>query len=255
MPKKPALMGLLRLLPAVVVLVLWQFGVSYAPKLDFTMGSPIGIIQEIGVLIKAGTLFRDFGATLLETILGFLAGTVIGTVLGLLLWGTRTAYDLLRPYLLALGALPIIALGPMMIFWFGTGMLSKVILGFLATVVVAITQSYSGASEADADLLRMVQAFGGTRRQAFCKIVLPSAALWVVAGVRINVSMALLGAFVGEFIASRMGLGHLIITAEGLYNVNQIWVGVGGILLIACLFHLNALPLEAWANKRKPLND
>ena len=143
----------------------------------------------------------------------------------------------------------------MLIFWFGTGMLSKVVLGFLATVVVAITQAYTGACEADSNLLRMVQAFGGTRRQAFWKIVLPSAGLWVVAGVRINVSMALLGAFVGEFIASRMGLGHLIITAEGLYNVNQIWVGVGGILLVASLLHLSTLPLETWANRLKPTNN
>jgi NitT/TauT family transport system permease protein len=255
MVKHLAAIAALRLLPTIIVVVLWQVGVNHTPSLDFTMGSPAGIAREIGVLLKTGTLFRDFGVTLLETLLGFLAGTVVGTALGLLLWRAKTAYDLLRPYLLALGALPIIALGPMMIFWFGTGMLSKVILGFLATVVVAITQSYSGACEADTGLLRMVQAFGGTRRQAFWKIVLPSAALWVVAGVRINVSMALLGAFVGEFIASRMGLGHLIIAAEGLYNVNQIWVGVGGILLIAFLFHLNTVPLEAWANRLKPSND
>jgi NitT/TauT family transport system permease protein len=240
-----------RLIPAIAVLALWQLAVAQSPKLDFTIGSPGGIFREFRVLV-ATELLGHFSVTLAEALLGFLAGTTVGTTLGLFLWGMRRTYDVLRPYLFGLGALPIIALGPMMIFWFGTGILSKVVLGFLATVVVAITQSYTGAREADSDLLKMVQAFGGTRRQAFWKIVVPSAGLWVIAGVRINVSMALLGAFVGEFIASRAGLGHLIIAAEGLYNVNQIWVGVAGILLIAFVLHLATFPLEQWADKLKP---
>ncbi|MGH6810801.1 MAG: ABC transporter permease [Methylocella sp.] len=250
--KNLALINLLRLLPALALLTVWQLAANQWPNLDFTTGSPVGIARELRVLIGTETLFRDFGITLGEAVLGFLTGTVAGTALGLFLWSMRTAYDVLRPYLLALGALPIVALGPMMIFWFGTGMLSKVVLGFLATVVIAITQSYTGAHEADSDLLKMVQAFGGSCRQAFWKIVVPSAALWVVAGIRINVSMALLAAFVGEFIASRMGLGYLIITAEGLYNVNQIWCGIGGILLIAFLLHFSTFPLEQWASKLKP---
>jgi len=250
-----ALLNLLRLLPALALLTVWQVASNQWPNLDFTTGSPVGIAREFRVLIGTESFLRDVGITLAETVLGFLTGTIVGTALGLFLWGMRTTYAVLRPYLLALGALPIVALGPMMIFWFGTGMLSKVVLGFLATVVTAVTQSYMGAREADSDLLRMVQAFGGTRRQAFWKIVVPSAALWVVAGIRINVSMALLAAFVGEFIASRMGLGHLIIIAEGLYNVNQIWVGVGGILFIAFLLHLSTLPLETWASKLKPTNN
>src|ERR1041385_2784260 len=174
----------MRLLPGLALLIVWQLAVNQSPKLDFTIGSPSGIARELRILFEAQTLFRDFGVTLAEAILGFLAGTAVGTILGLLLWSMRTAYEVIRPYLIGLGALPIIALGPMMIFWFGTGMLSKIILGFLATVVIAVTQSYTGARETDSDLLKMVQAFGGTRRQAFWKIVLPSAALWVVSGVR-----------------------------------------------------------------------
>lgn len=250
--KDTLLINLFRLLPALVIIAFWQFVSMRWPHIDFTTGSPLGIMNEFVILLHGGVFFRDFGVTMLEAILGFLAGTAIGTVTGLFLWTVRTTYDVVRPYLLALGALPIVALGPMVIFWFGTGMLSKIVLGFLATVVIAITQSYAGACEADAELLKMAQVFGGTRRQVFWRIVLPSAALWVVAGVRINVSMALLGAFVGEFISSQVGLGNLIITAEGLYNVNQIWVGIVGILLIALLFHAATFPLEQWASKLKP---
>ena len=156
-----------------------------------------------------------------------------------------------RPYLVALGSVPVFALGPVLIFWFGTGIWSKVVLGFLSTFVIALTQAYTGATEADPNLLRLTKAFGGTRSQAFSKIIVPSATIWVLSGIRLNIGMALLGAFIGEFISSRMGLGHLIIIAEGLYNVNQIWVGVIGIMSIAIFFHSCTLPIERWASRWK----
>ena len=221
------------------------------PPYDFTAGSPLGIAREFQTLATSGNLARDFGVTALEALLGFAAGTIIGTSAGLAMWTSRTVFIISRPYLVALGAVPVFAFGPVLIFWFGTGIWSKVVLGFLSTFVVALVQAYTGATEADPNLLRLTQAFGGTRSQMFFKIVVPSATIWVLSGIRLNIGMALLGAFVAEFISSRMGLGHMIIIAEGLYNVNQIWVGVIGIMILAILFHSFTLPIERWANRWK----
>ena len=241
----------LQLLPAVVVLSVWQAIVSNTPRFDFTVGSPAGIVREFQVLVSAGNFWRDFGVTVLEAILGFLTGTIIGTLVGLAMWTSKSVFMVARPYLVALGSVPVFALGPVLIFWFGTGIWSKVVLGFLSTFVIALTQAYTGATEADPNLLRLTKAFGGTRSQAFSKIIVPSATIWVLSGIRLNIGMALLGAFIGEFISSRMGLGHLIIIAEGLYNVNQIWVGVIGIMSIAIFFHSCTLPIERWASRWK----
>jgi NitT/TauT family transport system permease protein len=237
--------------PAVLILAAWQAIVSARPNYDFTVGSPGGILREFRVLAAIGSLPRDISVTALEAVLGFAAGTALGTAIGLLMWTSRTVFIIARPYLVALGAVPVFALGPVLIFWFGTDIWSKVVLGFLSTFVVALVQAYTGAIEADPNLIRLTQAFGGTRSQAFFKIIIPSATIWVLSGVRLNIGMALLGSFIGEFISSRMGLGHLIITAEGLYNVNQIWVGVIGIMTIALLFHASTLPVERWANRWK----
>ena len=81
------------------------------------------------------------------------------------------------------------------------------------------------------------------------KVVGPTAIIWVLAGARINIGMALLGAFIGEFIGSSSGLGHLIIVAEGLFNVSQIWVGVFGIVIVALIFQALTLPVESWARR------
>ena len=240
---------ILQATPAVLILVVWQILVSAVPEYDFTVGSPYGIAQEFHTLAMEGNLARDMGVTTLEAVLGFLAGSTIGTAVGLALWGSKTVYEIARPYLIALGSVPVFALGPALIFWFGTGILSKVVLGFLVTFVIAVVQAHTGAMEADPNLLRLIQAFGGTRWQAFTKIIVPSASIWVLSGIRINIGMALLGAFVGEFISSTMGLGNMIILAEGLYNMNQIWVGVVCIVLIALFFNWCLWPIEKWAKR------
>lgn len=242
---------MLQAAPGILIIAAWQAFVWINPHYDFTIGSPVGIIREFRILVSVGNLPRDIGVTALEAILGFAAGSIVGTITGLVMWTSKTIFTISRPYLVALGAVPVFAFGPVLIFWFGTGIWSKVILGFLSTFVVALVQAYTGAIETDPNLLRLTRAFGGTRSQTFFKIIAPSATIWVLSGIRLNIGMALLAAFVGEFISSRMGLGHLIIIAEGLYNVNQIWVGVIGIILIALTFHSCTLPVEKWANRWK----
>lgn len=237
--------------PAVATVAIWQGVVTAFPSYDFYVGSPLGILRELQVLLGGGVLLHATGITALEAVLGFIGGTLLGTVAGLSLWASKAALMVARPYLVALGSVPVFALGPVLIFWFGTGIWSKIILGFLSTFVIAVVQAYTGASQADPNLLRLVKAFGGTRWQQFTKIIAPSATVWVLAGIRLNIGMALLGAFVGEFLSSQVGLGHLIIVAEGLYNVNQVWVGVLGIVSIAIVFHLGTFPIEQWANRWK----
>jgi NitT/TauT family transport system permease protein len=229
----------------------WQGAVQFSASGEFFFGSPAGIMREFQNLLLTGNLARHTSVTAVEAVIGFVLGVTLGSVIGLALWGSRTTYELLRPYLIVLGSVPVFALGPVLIFWFGTGIWSKIFLAFLATLVIAISQAYAGATEADHRLLQMVQAFGGSRTAAFRSVVVPSAMIWVLSSLRIGSGMALLGAFVGEFISSREGLGHMIIVAEGLYNMNQVWVGVICIALLALLFHSFAQPIERWATRWK----
>lgn len=238
---------ILRVIPAFLIIGFWQLIISAKPSLEFYLGSPFGIAKEMISLIKAETFQRDISITALEALLGFLTGTTVGTACGLALWFSKRIYSVTKPYITSLSSIPIFALGPILVFWFGTGMLSKIVLGFLSTFAIALAQAYSGASEADQNLQRLLKVFGAKRIQIFQKIIVPSATIWVLSGIRLNIGMGLLGAFIGEFIASNKGLGHLIILAEGLYNVNQIWVGVLGIMLIALTLSALTGPVEKWA--------
>jgi NitT/TauT family transport system permease protein len=241
----------LKMIPAVVVLFLWQSFVWLKPQNEFFIGSPRGILREFVPLALDGSLLRDMSVTAAEAILGFATGSIFGTALGLLLWFSNRLRAVARPYVGILGAIPVFALGPMVIFWFGTDMLSKVVLGFLSTFAIAASQAYAGGVEADPNLHKLLKAYGATRPQIFMKLIVPSSTIWVLAGLRLNIGMALLGAFVGEFIASRHGLGHLIIVAEGLYNINQLWVGVFAIVCLAMVFLAITTPVERWARRWK----
>ena len=239
----------LRITPGLAILVGWQVLISLKPSYEFYMGSPTGIARELLTSIRAGAFQRDVSITALETVSGFLIGSTMGTFCGLMLWYSNSAYNIARPYIVSLGSIPVFALGPILIFWFGTGLLSKIFLGLLSTFTIALVQAHTGASEADPNLQNLLRVFGATRTQIFFKVIAPAATIWVLAGVRINIGMALLGAFIGEFISSSGGLGYRIILAEGLYNVNGIWVGILGIVTIAIILSSLTSPIEEGAKR------
>jgi NitT/TauT family transport system permease protein len=230
------LISLYRALPLLAFLSFWELATHGNSTRTFFFGSP----EKIGAFLIAktldGSLARDVGVTFIEAALGFLLGNVVGTALGLGLWYSKLAFSIAKPYVIALGSAPIFALAPLLIVWFGTGMFSKVLIATLSTVFVALMQSYTGASEVSNDYLRLMQTFGATQGQTFRKIVAPSSIVWVMSAFRLNVGFAILGAFIGEFISSSAGLGHLILVASGLFDISLMLCGV--ILLTGLAFVL-----------------
>jgi NitT/TauT family transport system permease protein len=226
------------------LLIIWQIAVSGSSTSSFLYGSP----QKIGeVLIKDtanGVLVSNALITLSEMLLGFIIGNLLGLLVGLGLWYSKTAFSVAKPYIIVLGSIPIFALAPLLIIWFGTGMLSKVILVVLSTFILTAVQSYKGASEVDKDKLRMLKSFGAKKRQIFKLVVFPSSLSWVVSALKLNIGFALLGAFIGEFISSQAGLGHYIIVSSGLYDIPSVFAGVIVIALIALIFNFLIDALE-----------
>jgi NitT/TauT family transport system permease protein len=230
------LIGLYRALPLLAFLLFWGLATRGIPERVFFFGSPDKIAAYLVAKTLDGSLPRDVGVTFIEATLGFIFGNVIGTALGLGLWYSKLAFSIAKPYVIALGSAPVFALAPLLIVWFGTGMFSKILIATLSTVFVALMQSYTGASEVSNDYLRLMQTFGASQGQTFRKIVAPSSIVWVMSAFRLNVGFAILGAFIGEYISSSAGLGHLILVASGLFDISLMLCGV--ILLTGLAFVL-----------------
>lgn len=214
---------LLRCAPAILLLVAWEFAARGNHRFTFFFGAPSKIIGYFISRLADGSLLVDFGTTLGEVIVGFLIGNVVGTAIGLALWFSRTAFLVSRPYIIALGSAPLVAMAPLLIIWFGTGFFAKALIAAFSTLFVALLQAYSGASEVNREYLRLMQSFRATKIQTFRKVVAPAAIVWVMAAFRLNIGFAILGAFIGEFISSNRGLGHLIVVASGLFDISLVF--------------------------------
>ncbi|NIA14246.1 MAG: ABC transporter permease subunit [Nitrospiraceae bacterium] len=199
----------------------------------FFFGSPYSVGRYLVVKSIDGSYLVNLGVTLLETTAGFVIGNLVGSFLGLSFWYSPRLSQVSRPYIVALGSIPIFAVSPIVIIWFGIGLPSKIALAAISTMVVATVHAFEGASQTDPRLLELLHSMRASKFTAFRKVVVPSAITWLFAGYRMNVAFALLGAFIGEFISAEAGLGHMIIQAMGLFNIPLVLAGVVGLCVIS----------------------
>ena len=230
--------AILQALTVAAVFAAWQVAASAGWISEFLVGAPAGISRAfIGGLLD-GSLFYDTWITVYEAILGFLIGTVIGSAVGLSLWYSVFLARLTEPFIVALNSVPKIALAPIVILWFGTGLVSKVALAVSMTALVALIAAYQGAKDADRDLQSLMVSMGANKRQVFFGVVVPSTVPVIISTFRINIGFGLVGAVVGEFMSSKRGLGHLIYEASGLYDLNSVWMGLFVLMAVGfVLYH------------------
>ena len=218
--------SLLQALGVIGFFAAWEIGVRLGWISAFLVGSPLGIFTIGWKMIVSGELISDTWFTLFEAILGFVIGTIAGSLLGLALWYSVFVARLVEPFIVAINSVPKIALAPIVVLWFGTGLISKVALSVSLTAIVALIAAYQAAKDADVDLQSLLISMGASKHQVFFKAVVPSTLPAMIATFRINIGFGLVGAVVGEFISSQRGLGHLIYTASSLYDLNTVWVGL-----------------------------
>ena len=218
-----------------VLLGFWDRMTTNNSQAAFMFGSPSAMAGFLGQMVSDGSLWSDTYVTGLETLLGFLVGNFVGTVLGLSLWYSRFVSRVVEPFVIALGSIPIIALAPIIIIWFGTGLISKVAMSTLSVVIVALVTSYKGAVGVDPDQVNLMRTLGASKFQIFRKLVVPASLADIFAGLKLTVGFALIGAIVGEFMSSSEGLGHAIFKAGSLYIIPKVFAALVATIALALL--------------------
>jgi NitT/TauT family transport system permease protein len=233
---------------------LWQMAASRHWINGELFGSPQGIYNAAYSGLTQGTLASDTLITLYETLAGLAIGSLLGTGLGLLLWFLPAVSGVAEGFSILLNSIPKIALGPLIIIWFGSGTGSKIWLAAISTFAVAMISSTAAAREIDRDLLNLFRSFRASRSMIFRKLILPSALPWIFSTLRVNIGFALIGSVVGEYIASQAGLGHEVFVAGSLFDLNTVWLGVIILTLMATLLTFVVQLIEerivSWKPKR-----
>lgn len=230
----------------VIVVGLWEWAVV-AGWIDVVRsGQPSKIFQKFLDSVTAGELVAHLKVTLYEEFLGFALGVGGGTAVGWSLWWSRTASRILEPFAVIFNGIPKIALAPPMIVWFGIFETSKIVLAATICFVVAWLSAYAGTRMVDRDLLDMLRAMGASKWQRFVKIVIPASMPWVISSIKINIGFALVGAVVGEFVASNHGLGYMAVQAAIQFQMDRLWMVVFVIMAVAAVQYWMVL----WAERR-----
>lgn len=227
--------GAVQFLLVAALLSWWEWSTSRGTMNAFLFGSPSGVFGHLVRMVQDGSIWADAWVTGLETLAGFALGNVLGTAAGLSLWYSRFLSRVLQPFILALGSIPIVALAPIVIIWFGTGFASKLAMSTLSVVVVALVISYKGAAGVDPDQVNLMRSLGATRHQVFCYLVVPASLTDIFAGLKLTVGFALVGAILGEFMSSSDGLGHAIFKAGSLYIIAKVFAELSVTVSLALL--------------------
>jgi NitT/TauT family transport system permease protein len=222
-----------RLLPLLVFLAGWHLICDGNQRRTFLFSTPSKVAQQFWADTTSGVLLQHAWVTASEALAGFILATLVGTILGLLLASSSRLSDVIAPYLKTLGAVPVYALAPMTIIWFGIGFWQKAGIALLSCVFVATNQAFQGASHPPGDQMLVFRSFRATAWQVLWKLRLPVALTWVAVGCRLNIGFAILGAFLGEIISSNAGLGHYIMKSSSLYDVPRVLSGILALLFVA----------------------
>jgi NitT/TauT family transport system permease protein len=214
----------------IAILFVWQ-GASGRLVDNFFISNPLDVGRRLVGWTLDGTIFLHLWATVYATTLGFAIGALIGAALGVWLGVSPFASRLLNPYLNALNALPKVALAPLFVLWFGLGISSKIALAAVLVLFLVFLNTFSGVRQVDQDLIDGARLMKATRTQVIRKVILPSALSWLFAGLRVSVPYALIGAVLGEMIASNRGLGYLVQFSGAQFDS----AGVFAVLIVIAL--------------------
>lgn len=220
--KNLALVWAMRLGILALLLGLWELVTALGWIDPFIMSSPSRIASTIATLYADGSLFYHIGVTLWETLAGFAIAVAVGFAVALLLWWSDTVRRILEPYIVVINALPKIALGPLIIVWFGTGSEAIVFMTVLVGVIVAIMHVLSAFIGTDENKILLMRSMGASKWQILWKLVLPSSYPSVISMLKINVGMAWIGSIMGEYIVSRAGLGYLIVYGGQVFKLDLV---------------------------------
>jgi NitT/TauT family transport system permease protein len=201
------------------------------------VSAPLDVMGRLWKLAVDGKLAFHAGYTAFHALAGFVLGAIAGTVVGVLLGRLQFLARVLDPFVMGFYSLPKIALAPLFILWFGVGTEMKVLFVAMVVFLLVFLNTYSGVRQVSREQVTILRLMSATESQILRKVVLPSAVTWMFTGLRLSVPYALIGAIMGEMLASNRGLGYLLSDATAQFDTAGAFAAVVAIILMAVLFN------------------
>jgi NitT/TauT family transport system permease protein len=219
----------------------------------FILPSPLMVLERLGRALADGSLLRHAAVTLFEVLMGLLIGVCSAILLGYAIAKSWVFERLISPFLVASQAVPIVAIAPLLVIWFGQGTFSKVLICALIVFFPVLVNTVVGLRAVPHSLNELMRSLRATRWQMLWHLEIPAAMPVFLGGLRIGATLSVIGAVVGEFVGADKGLGFLINVGRGQYDTALVFVAVFSLVALALALYGLVIVLEyrllAWQEK------
>ena len=212
----------------VLFLAAWESIVRLLNVPEIVLPPPTSILEALRAIVMSGAVLSHLGVTVTEVLAGFGLGAVAALVLGTLIAQFRLVDRVVYPYVIALQAVPKVALAPLLVIWFGFGISSKILMTAVIAFFPILVNTIAGLRSVEQDRLDLMVALNASRWQIFRYVRLPTALPFIFAGLDVGIVLSVIGAIVGEFVGANAGLGYLLL----VYNADLKIAAVFALLVI-----------------------
>jgi NitT/TauT family transport system permease protein len=226
------------------VLWLWQWATEHALAPAYVLPPPVKVVAALGQLVQNGALLHHASATLSEALLGFAIAFVGGATIGYALARSEALNRLAAPLVATSQAMPMIALAPLLVMWFGLGLGSKVIICGLIVFFPILVNTVVGLRSIDREMTDAARTLGAGTLQTLWYVEIPLALRPLLGGVRMGLTLAMTGAIVGEFVASDAGLGFLMVLSRTNFDASMVFAAALTTAAISTLLYKSIGLLE-----------
>lgn len=217
----------------VLAVLIWGLFATLSGLPDFILPRPIQVWDRFLRAMLDGSLLRHTLVTLSEVLLGLLAGVLLATLLGYVIAKSRMFERIISPFLVASQAVPIVAVAPLLVIWFGPGVFSKMLICGLIVFFPVLVNTVVGLRAVPRSLYELMDSLHASRWQVFRQLEIPAALPVFLGGLRIGATLSVIGGVVGELIGANSGLGFLINVARGQYDTPLVFVAVLTLIALA----------------------
>lgn len=237
-----------------VALIAWETAVQAFALPEYLLPLPSTVIVEL--VHETGYLLPHLLITSFETVLGFILAIVVGITLAVLIVSSPTLEAAIYPLLVGSQSIPKVAIAPLLIFWTGIGLLPKVLIAFLIAFFPIVIDTVVGLRSVEPEMLQLARSMGASQIRTFWKVRFPTALPSIFAGLKVGVTLAVVGAIVGEFIQADRGLGYTLLQANAVLNTKLsfaivLLLSVVGVVLFLVVDWIERLTIP-WHVSRRP---
>ncbi len=208
-----------------LIVAVWELFIIVTGEPEYVL-PPLHRIVETGIVHATDRFLPNAWVTLVEMLVGFGLGVTAGLVLGTMIFHSRLLRQALLPIVISTQAIPVIAIAPILILWFGFGMTPKVIVVALISFFPVCVNTISGLASVEMDAINLMRSFGANERQLFSKVRFPAALPFIFTGVKNAAAISAIGAIVGEWVGAHEGLGPVMIAANAGFKTAVVFAAI-----------------------------